>query len=146
MKTYVPLFQERLRDHGDTEWPFWMLVGCVLVNRTRWTQAQRPFNELYLRCGGDPATLARMTPLEVYGTVRRLGLAKQRSFSLVKLARWWNAYRCSQFVREIGHAKIRLAPGCGSYAAASWAIFVEGRRVLTDDKRLREYLDHTAMG
>lgn len=122
------LFQERLR-----ETPFWMLVACSLVNLTTWQQA-KPALEAILERYGRPEELARAEPTDLHDVLRPLGLWRRRAVSLVRLAGRW---------LEVDHASVNIKslPGCGKYAADSWAIFVEGRTdVDPTDGKLSWYL------
>lgn len=123
------LFQERLR-----ETPFWMLVACSLVNLTTWQQA-RPALDLIVARYGRPEDLARASPDDLHDVLRPLGLWRRRAVSLVRLAGRWLEV-------DPAHVKIQSLPGCGRYAADSWAIFVEGRTdVQPTDGKLSWYLN-----
>lgn len=119
------LFQERLRKE-----PFWMLVACSLVNLTTWQQA-RPAMDLILARYPTPEALAAAEPEDLHEVLRPLGLWRRRAVSLVRLARRW-------LTVDPTSVKIHELPGCGKYAADSWAIFVEGRTDVdpTDGKLL----------
>ena len=124
------LFQERLRYS-----PFWMLVACQLVNRTTWGQAEPAFRHILARhlTAGD---LASARPEDLHDALRPLGLWRRRAIVLPRFARAWLRRRptCYDEVMDM--------PGCGKYAADSWAIFVEGRSdVEPDDGKLEWYLD-----
>lgn len=134
-RPYVPLFQERWRRR-----PFWMLVGCILVNRTRWAQA-RPVHAALVR---DYRTAAGLADADV-GLIQRavdpLGLSTIRALSLVRLAREWRRYGGGWHRRHLRRPDVLRLPGCGDYAADSWSIFIEGRLYRRPtDRRLREYL------
>lgn len=123
------LFQEVLRAQ-----PFWMLVACSLVNLTTWQQARPALEELVRRHAG-PERLAELDPEELHDVLRPLGLWRRRAVSLVRLAKAW--------LREPPTRAINVLsmPGCGRYAADSWAIFVEGRTdVDPADGKLSWYL------
>jgi endonuclease III len=122
------LFQQRLM-----ETPFWMLVACSLVNLTTWYQA-KPALEAILERYGTPEALARAAPEDLHDVMRPLGLWRRRSVTLVKLAARW-------LELPPGRVNIMKLPGCGQYAADSWAIFVEGRTdVDPTDGKLSWYL------
>jgi endonuclease III len=126
-------FQLKLKDE-----PFWMLVACVLVNRTRWEpNARLCFGDLR-RLWPTPRDLAYAAELNVGLQVRELGFWKVRTSNLINLAATWiRAPEPDRFTVS----DILCVPGCGKYAADSWAIFVEGRRdVEPTDKALRAYL------
>lgn len=135
----MKLFQETWRRS-----PFWMLVGCVLMNRTRWEQARGVLSAIR-RDFPTVLALAKADPVEIEGYVRHLGLQRSRSRSLVALARAWrstgeNAFGVSKGL-TLTSDDVRRLPGCGKYAADSWAIFVEGRRPKdVRDVKLKEYL------
>ncbi len=124
------LFQERLR-----ETPFWMLVACCLVNLTTWQQA-RPALEQLLSTYPTPYDLSLAKPEDLHETLQPLGLWRRRAISLVRLANEWLLRPEPRSIMDI----YRL-PGCGKYAADSWAIFVEGRTdVDPTDGKLSWYL------
>lgn len=123
------LFQESLYKE-----PFWMLVACVLVNRTKWQQAEPVFEQIKQRWS-TPFELGGAPVLELEKLVQPLGLFKRRAVSLGNLARAYveGPPRNASEVMEL--------PGCGKYASDSWAIFVDGRRdVEPTDIELRGYL------
>lgn len=123
------LFQERLYRR-----PFWMLVACVLVNQTTWRQAGPAHRELMKRY--TIRTLSRAEPEALHDLLRPLGLWRQRSRSLVRLADAWLRRRPRTAI------DVMSLPGCGPYAADSWAIFVEGRYdVAPTDFKLRRHLE-----
>jgi len=111
-----------------------MLVACSLVNRTTWGKARVVHSRLKLRyrtAGG----LAAAAPEDLHDALRPLGLWRQRSRSLVALARSF----CDRRPRTAG--EVARLPGCGKYAADSWAIFIEGRTdVRPDDGKLGWYM------
>ena len=127
----IKTFQEVLEDD-----PFWLLVACILVNRTNWKQA-KPVLE-WMQGGFFVEHLATLTPehLQVFPEFRALGLWKQRSKSIINLAKAYHA-KPPKTAEDV----LKL-PGCGKYAADSWAIFIEGRTdVEPTDKVLIHYLE-----
>lgn len=123
------LFQEDLR--AD---PFWMLVGCQLVNRARWSRARAILEELRTRWPA-PEELCQVDLTALYQVLAPLGLQEGRARNVRGFARAWTEARPE--TRE----DVLAMPGCGPYAADSWAIFVEGRRDVTpSDGRLIHYL------
>lgn len=129
MTVAARLFQEDLR--AD---PFWMLVGCQLVNRATWAKARGVLEELRARWPA-PESLAEAGLHDIQTVVRSMGLQYGRSTRLRKLAQEWVV--CPPETRD----DVLAMPGCGPYAADSWAIFVEGRRdVAPTDGRLIYFL------
>lgn len=126
----MTVFQERFVSK-----PFWMLVGCILLNRASWTQAHVPHAGLRIRWP-TPLALAEADPDDVERVVRPVGLARQRARRLIEFAAAW-------VEREPKTRSDVLAmPGCGPYAADSFAIFVEGRIDLApSDHHLAGYLE-----
>ena len=123
------LFQESLRQR-----PFWMLLACVLVNRTTWEQARPVFK--WLVKTHTIRTLAEARPRSLCRVLKPLGIWRQRSRSLPALARAWLVHRptCA--------ADVLALPGCGKYAADSWAIFVDDDlNVEPKDGKLNWYLE-----
>lgn len=118
--------------------PFWLLVACILVNRTNWKQAKPVLDELRATFHG-PAQLSHTGSEGLIGFMKPLGLWRSRSTSIIKLAQ-----RFQQKPPETAEDVLKL-PGCGKYAADSWAIFVEGRTdVEPTDKVLIHYLRRNA--
>jgi len=123
------LFQEYLRD------PFWMIVACSLVNLTNWSKAKYAHAELVERYH-DPYGLATAPEDELQEILRPLGLWRRRTKSLYALAGRWLKDGPPRSARDV----LDL-PGCGQYAADSWAIFVDGSLdVYPSDGKLRWYL------
>jgi endonuclease III len=124
------LFQQRL-----CSTPFWMLVACCLVNLTTWQQA-RPALEALMARYPTPLALSLATPEDLHPILHPLGLWRRRAVSLVRLGQEWLRVPGPRGIMDI----YRL-PGCGKYAADSWAIFVEGRTdVNPTDGKLSWYL------
>ena len=125
------LFQESLRTD-----PFWMLVACCLVNRTKWQQAEPVFDQIRQRYPTiNEVADASMSELE--RLIQPLGLYKRRSVSIANLAR---AYAEGP---PRNAEEVKGLPGCGQYASDSWAIFVDGRRdVEPNDVELRTWLEN----
>ncbi len=124
------LFQERLR-HS----PFWMVVACQLVNLTTWTQAEPAFRWL-LATHLTPDVLATAAPETLHDALRPLGLWRRRAIILPRFALAWLQGAPRHY------DDILNMPGCGKYAADSWAIFVDGRLdVEPNDGKLNWYLD-----
>ena len=124
------LFQEDLRRN-----PFWMMVGCQLANRTTWEQAWPAFLHIR-RAHPDVPALARARPEDLHDALRPLGLWRRRAIILPRFARAWLQSPPAVYDDVLG------LPGCGKYAADSWAVFVEDRLdVDPDDGKLNWYLD-----
>ncbi len=124
------LFQERLH-HS----PFWMLVACQLVNLTTWRQAEPAFRWVLAR-HLTPGNLAAAEPGALHDALRPLGLWRRRAIILPRFARAWLQEEPRRYDDVMG------MPGCGKYAADSWAIFVEGRSdVEPRDGKLNWYVD-----
>jgi len=109
------LFQEWLASE-----PFWMLVACSLVNLTTWEQAKPAFAWLRRSYAGEHE-LACAHEESLHGPLRPLGLWRRRSALLVRMA---DAYLARPPATS---ADVLRLPGCGRYAADSWALFVERR-------------------
>lgn len=125
----MTLFQETFRRD-----PFAMVVACVLVNRTRWSEARATHSELLARWPTADA-MAPADPADVEPILRRLGFGERRSANLVALARAWRERPPSRA------AHLLTMPGCGRYAHDSWAIFVDGRDdVIPTDAKLLSHV------
>lgn len=71
-----------------------------------------------------PDELARADVRDVADALRRLGFQNRRAATLVAMAKAW-----TEGPPDTSDDVLRL-PGCGRYAADSWAIFVEGKVVV----------------
>ena len=130
-----PIFQEWLRYD-----PFWMLVACSLVNLTHWRIARPVFDWMRSEeeSNRDPAWFLEVDWDWLEEHLRPLGLSKRRTDNLIAMARAWIKDRPET------RQDIMDLPGCGKYAADSWAIFIEGRTdIVPDDKNLNWYVDKT---
>jgi len=124
------LFQEDLLDA-----PFWMLACCQLVNLTNWEVAEGVYLLLRDRYR-DELGVASAAEENLEPILRRLGLSNRRAKSLVGMARAWAARP------PVTASDVLGLPGCGRYAADTWAIFIENRTdVDPTDGKLNWYLD-----
>lgn len=133
---YVPLFQETWRRR-----PFWMIVGCILVNRTKWAQARSIHADL-VSVYRDHLGLMTSHPKEIERMVGVLGLKSHRCLGLRGFAWDWTLHHLLHNRRPTTD-ELRGMRGVGQYAADTWAIFIEHRQdVEPTDKRLKEYLEN----
>jgi methyl-CpG-binding domain protein 4 len=126
------LFQEVLREE-----PFWMLVACILINRTHWRQVEPVLQKLRARCKG-PKTFLSMPIGELIEILRPLGFYNRRASVLRRFALDWLDEEPTSSER------VMKMSGCGEYAAQSFLIFVEGGRPPADkvtDHKLSWYLE-----
>lgn len=124
------LFQEDLLDE-----PFWMLVACQLVNLTSWRQAKPVFEAMRVRWPGH-VELSEAPIGELEDLLRPLGLFRRQAASLRALAESWRV--------RVPRTRfdVERIPGCGQYAADSWAIFQEGMLdTKASDRKLLAYLE-----
>lgn len=123
------LFQVELAKH-----PFWMLVACMMARHTPWERAKEQFTELWMQCG-TPMRVHEREEAWLSELLRPLGLQNIRAHQLKAMAQ--------AFVEKpprTRHDVLQL-PGCGQYAADSWAIFIEkDYSVQPEDKMLRQWL------
>jgi endonuclease III len=107
------LFQEELASD-----PFWMVVGCMLVNRTHWRQVRPVLQRLMMRFEGPYGLLNSQyeTVLEV---IQPLGFQNRRTVTLLKFAKAWTVSRPRTA------SDLSKMPGCGQYAVHSWMIFID---------------------
>ena len=126
------LFQEDLRSE-----PFWMLVACILINRTHWRQVKPVLERLRARCEG-PLDLLKLSVEETIEILRPLGFYNRRTSSLRCFA---HKYLLSR--PETWQDVLRM-PGCGEYAAQSFQIFVQNERPAggVTDHKLQWYLEN----
>ncbi len=116
-----------------------MLVACSLVNLTTWEQA-RPAHRWIMRTY-TIRSLAACDPQELHEALQPLGLWRRRSHLIVAMAIAWLHDRPTCYDDVLG------LPGCGRYAADSWAIFIEGNLSVTPmDGKLNWYLEERRDG
>lgn len=128
------LFQEKWRKK-----PFWMLVGCILVNQTQWVRAQ-PVHRQLMRRWSTPAKLAGARRGHVFREVKGLSFGIRRAECIQKLAAAWSAMS-PKAKRELKARDVLRLPGCGAYARDTWAIFIDGDQfVRPSDRKLSEYV------
>lgn len=137
----MKLFQETWRHR-----PFWMLVGCILVNRATWAKAE-PILTTLVQTYRTPTGLREADPVLLSGMLKPLGFHNIRASRLINLSFVWSRHGHRYWSnRTANEIKFNL-PGCGDYAADSWAIFVKGTMTsprVGMDKKLRKYLEeHT---
>lgn len=114
-----------------------MLAACSLVNLTTWEQARPALREVMWR--HTIRSLAQADPSTLEEVLRPLGLWRIRSKRLVKMARAWLRERPKTYNDVMGF------PGCGRYAADSWAIFMEHRYdIEPNDGKLNWFLEARA--
>lgn len=132
------LIQEELRAEDSKHWKFWMLVACILMNRAPGSRAREILSRLRDRCNDSANRLALLEVKDIYDLLRPLGFGKRRSAAILELARH---HAFGVWPPEEAEAVLSL-PGCGRYAADSWAIFVEDRLdTRPTDKELIKYLE-----
>jgi len=130
--TGIRLFQEDLRKE-----PFWLLVGCVLCNRTKWSQAEPVFEEIRHRWP-TPRVLAEANEGDLMLIVKPIGF-QNRVVKIIQLAATWTYAKIHRI--RITTETVGKLPGCGRYAQDSYAIFIEGRKdIEPEDLKLREYM------
>ena len=89
-----------------------------------------------LGCYVTPQNLAMAEPERLQRPLRPLGLFKRRAIILPRFANAW------LLARPRTYDDVMQMPGCGKYAADSWAIFVEDRvDVEPKDGKLNWYLE-----
>ncbi len=134
-KPYVLLFQETLAKRRPKHWRFWLLVGCVMVNRATWAAAQPIHAKMMEDWRSPEGLLSLLSAEETQDLLRPLGFPVSRARYIRNLAFRWLKEPLSN------HKEVGSVVGLGQYAADSWAIFVDGKRnVKPKDKRLREFL------
>ncbi len=81
-------------------------------------------------------SLATERPAALHGPLRPLGLWCRRAITIPRMADAWLRRRPRSY------DDVLALPGCGRYAADSWAIFVQGRTdVWPSDGKLNWYMD-----
>src|SRR4051812_10337221 len=130
------LFQERLRGR-----PFWMLIACSLVNLTTWEQARPAFLHIR-RTFPSIGALASARPSQLASCLRPLGLWRTRAERLPRMAREWLRAGPPKTYLDV-----QRLPGCGKYAADSFAVFVlDDLSVEPTDGKLTWYMEEVRSG
>lgn len=126
------MFQEELASE-----PFWMLVACILVNRTHWRQAKPALLRLKHLCTG-PSGMLSLPEDTMYEILRPLGFGKSRTKILKAFCKNWRDWGS-----PFSYMDVYVYSGCGEYAAQSWAIFIDKMRPAGEvtDHKLQWYLE-----
>jgi methyl-CpG-binding domain protein 4 len=128
------LFQEDLKSE-----PFWMLVACILINRTHWRQVKPVLAQLRARCEG-PEDMLAVPLVELIEIIRPLGFYNRRASTLRLF--------CADWLKQPPrHASdVARMSGCGEYALHSYMIFVQNEIPVgnVSDHKLQWYLQNRA--
>lgn len=97
-----------------------MIVACILVNRTHWSQVRGVLARLREACP-TPEDVAKYPMEDMARLIGPLGLYNRRANMLRRFAIAWTNQepRTSEDLVNM--------PGCGPYAIQSWVIFIEGK-------------------
>lgn len=142
------LRDELLRRHGPQGWwwpgeePFEIAVGAILVQRSRWEQADVAVTALRARGLLEAAALAATPEEEVRELVRAAGFPSQKPRRLRALAAWW-AERAPQ-VPGLTDAELRSelrgVDGVGEETADAISLYCFGRPAFLCDEYARRAL------
>jgi methyl-CpG-binding domain protein 4 len=118
-----------------TDDPWKLIVTCILLNRTRWTQVE-PLLDGFFRKYRSASDLAIADYHELSHLLHPLGFQNQRAKLLVSFS---NDYFCY----EAGFGdRLEDCRGVGKYALDSFKMFCLGMiDIPVEDYRLREYRD-----
>lgn len=110
-----------------------VLVCCLCLNLTTRKQME-PVVEVIFERWPTAISLAGAEPTELEEVVKRLGMQRKRSKTLIEMSRQYAAG---------GWSDPRKLKGVGEYAARAYEIFIEGRVGSTPpaDHALRDYWD-----
>lgn len=114
-----------------------MMVACILINRTHWRQVKPVLEQLRERYP-SPKRLISGSEADLIEIIRPLGFYNRRATSLRRFAQAWEDNP------PVTWFDIWRMPGCSTYAAQSWQIFVQNevpKGEITDHK-LQWYLEH----
>lgn len=142
------LYAELLRAHGPQGWwwpgeePFEIAVGAILVQRSRWEQADVAVTALRARGLLEAVALAATPEEEVRELVRAAGFPSQKPRRLRALAAWW-AERAPQVPgltdAEL-RAELRGVDGVGEETADAISLYCFGRPAFLCDEYARRAL------
>ena len=118
-----------------------MLVACILVNRTHWSQVEPVLMRLRARCNGARG-LDRLNHDELIEIIRPLGFFNRRANILKRFAMSWVDSYMKVWPKSA--EDVATLPGCGMYAIQSYQIFVlkEKPSEPVSDHKLAWYLEN----
>lgn len=139
------LYAELLRRHGPQGWwwpgedPFEIAIGAVLVQRSRWEQADLSLRRLEAAGLLDPHSLAGAEEESVRALVRGSGFPAAKPRRVQALARWW-AQRYHA-VQEMTDHDVRIEllgiEGVGEETADAISLYVLRRPAFLCDEYAR---------
>lgn len=109
--------------------PFWLLIACILLNRSSRVVAQRVLSELMIRWPA-PSDIVSADQQALADCVKCLGFVKRRTAFVSSLAR-----------AAASHQDLLQQKGIGEYAKRSYTIFCCGELGESgpDDGSLKRY-------
>jgi len=126
----VELFQEQLKSE-----PFWMLIGCILMNRSKWKSVEPVLGTIRKRWP-TPEALAAVPYETLIKVVAPVGIQSRKTLNILEFAEMW------VILPPANAEEVYMMPGCGEYASDSWRIFVEeNTSVRPSDSILKHYLE-----
>lgn len=133
------LIQEDLRNY-----PWRLLVCCILLNLTSRKQAEPVWNELFRRWPNwmslleSPREVVKQELVELF---KPLGLQNKRADSVIKMTEGVE-HQFRTLRRDRSQIKPRELYGIGKYGADSYEVFIKGKLVDdVKDKELRRYYE-----
>ncbi len=142
------LYRELLQRHGPQGWwwpgeePFEIAVGAVLVQRSRWEQAEVSIAALRRAGLLAPGALAGADEEAVRELVRGSGFASVRPRRVIALARWWEERAAA--APALGDAQLRgellAVEGVGEETADAISLYCFGRPAFLCDEYARRLL------
>lgn len=122
------LIQERYK--GE---PWKLLVGCILCNLTKGSEALKVLDKLF-KAYPTPELLSRAQHEDLVAILRPLGFQNRRASTLIKFAHSWSIASQDEYLEDL--------PGVGKYAVDSYRLFVhDDWTIQPTDKELISYIE-----
>ena len=136
--------QEEIWEESDDPWG--ILVGCILIQRVAYSPARRAWDKLKLWYPSQQK-MKNANPVLAEGACKHLGLQTVRARYLIEMSKQFPDWYSQEGQRlEADASKL---PGCGGFAADAWDILFLGKlsKEIEDhvlEKRRRELVHEKA--
>lgn len=135
------VFSESM-DHSvwwDTENPWEIVVGAILVQNTNWKNVDYSLTNIRETIGFDPKALAAIDQLELQELIRPSGFYKNKSRAIKALFDWFQGYQfdiqaLQKKDQELLREELLNIRGIGQETADVLLVFIFGKAVFIADK------------
>lgn len=122
------LIQERLKKE-----PFKLLIGCILCNQTKGSEALPVLKKLF-SLYPTVGSIAKSIQEDLVGILRPLGFQNRRAATLIKFSQAWVLASENDYLEDL--------PGVGKYAVDSYRLFIhDDWSIQPQDKELIAYME-----